>query len=94
MINKVKEEIEYVLSTYSFYFKYELTESYFEGKAVTVSITPNYRPNVTFELHVEKGTQTNTDFMFEQGEDNWEDLSEEELFKWMYWEALEKIPNN
>ena len=87
---ELKEELEYVFSDYSFNLKIEEIESYWDDKkAWKVDITPKYE-ETSFEIHIE---EIDGCFQFEYGEDSWEHLDDDNLFKWMFFEALTEIRN-
>lgn len=88
--DKLKEEIELMFSDYSFNIKIEEIESYVETdeKAWNIKITPLYSPDIVFEIHVELMEDV---FKFEYSEDNYEELTEDRLFKFMFFEALAMV---
>jgi len=88
-IEGLKEDINLVFSDYSFELEYREVESNFEDdqKAWKVKITPKYEPT-EFEIHVE---EIDGCYQFEYGEDIWEHLDEDHLFRYMFFEALSEI---
>ena len=85
-IEELKEELEGAFSDYSFETRIEEIESYFEDDQIAwfVEVTPLYEQS-TFGLHIE---EIDGCFQFEYSEDNWEHLDEDNLFKYLFFEAL------
>lgn len=89
MIEKLKEEIENCLSDYSFEFEYNEVASYFDNDDTAYEVTIKYkRSNKEFTIHVEEDVEPIKGLSFEICEDCWEEITETNLFKYMFFELL------
>ena len=89
-LDELREEINWTFSDYSFDIEIEEIDSYCESdeKAWTVKISPKYSPDITFTIHVEFMDGV---FKFEHSEDNYEEINQERLFQFMFFEALTMV---